>query len=157
MKGGNVKKLKLYLDNCCFNRPYDEIIDQIMSLEIESKLYVQDQIKNGYIDLVWSFILDYENDKNPYNDIRDSILLWKNIAVEYISPDNSIREYANKLVEKYRFGGKDALHICCAIKAGCNYLLTTDKKMIKKAAMLKDISIVNPIHFVSIMEDQNAE
>ncbi len=148
-----MKKLKLYLDNCCFNRPYDEVIDQIMSLEIESKLYVQDQIKNEYIDLVWSFIFN----KNPYNDIKDSISMWKNIAVEFIPPDNSIRESANILVEKYRFGAKDALHICCAIKTGCDYLLTTDKKMIKKGIILKDIAIVNPIHFISIMEDQNVK
>lgn len=33
-------------------------------LETQAKLYVQAKIKDGSYDLVWSYILDYENGRN---------------------------------------------------------------------------------------------
>ena len=59
-------KMKVYLDNCCFNRPFDEQIQIRISLETQAKLYVQEEIKKGNIQLVWSYILDYENFFNPF-------------------------------------------------------------------------------------------
>lgn len=147
-----MKKLKLYLDNCCFNRPYDDQANQIISLEIEAKLYIQELIKTGKFDLTWSFILDYENEQNPFQEIKDSIKIWKNLAIDYVPAIDLIREEANKYVNLYNFGAKDSLHICSAIFGKCDYLLTTDKKMIKKGHLLENIIIINPITFISIME-----
>lgn len=39
--------MKVYLDNCCFNRPYDDQSQIRISLETKAKLYVQDCIKRG--------------------------------------------------------------------------------------------------------------
>ncbi len=42
-------KIRIYLDNCCFNRPYDDQ-DQIkIRLESEAKLEIQARIKKGEI------------------------------------------------------------------------------------------------------------
>jgi hypothetical protein len=148
-----MKKLKLYLDNCCFNRPYDEPKDQIISLEIESKLFIQEQIKIGNFELSWSFILDFENEENPFQEIKDSIKEWKKIAVEFIPPVDLINNIANKLAQDHNFGSKDALHISCAIYAKCDYIITTDKQMIKKGKFLNNIKIINPVGFISILEE----
>lgn len=154
-EGDEVKKLKLYLDNCCYNRPFDEPTNQIMILEIDAKLYIQEEIKNSIYDLCWSFILDFENEENPFEDIKESVKIWKDIATEYISPDESIRSAANHLKNTYGFGAKDSLHISCAIYSGCDYLITTDKKMIKKGLQLNNIKIINPIKFISLLEEEN--
>jgi hypothetical protein len=37
--------MRLYLDNCCFNRPFDDQTQRKIALESEAKLYVQDEIK----------------------------------------------------------------------------------------------------------------
>ncbi|NJN38359.1 MAG: type II toxin-antitoxin system VapC family toxin [Acaryochloridaceae cyanobacterium CSU_3_4] len=42
----------------------------------------------------------------------------------------------------------DALHIACAIAAGADYFLTTDKGILKKAAIIQDIHITDPIDFI---------
>jgi hypothetical protein len=60
--------MKIYLDNCCFNRPYDEQSYETIRLETEAKLSVQGKIRDGNISLVWSFILDFENNANPYDN-----------------------------------------------------------------------------------------
>jgi hypothetical protein len=37
-------KIKVYLDNCCFNRPYDDQTQLRIELETKAKLYIQQQI-----------------------------------------------------------------------------------------------------------------
>lgn len=36
--------MKIYLDNCCYNRPYDDQSQLRIHQEAEAKLYVQDMI-----------------------------------------------------------------------------------------------------------------
>ena len=54
--------MRIYLDNCCFNRPYDDQSQFKIRIESEAKLAIQEKVKNGLIELVWSFLLDYENE-----------------------------------------------------------------------------------------------
>lgn len=35
-----MKKIAIYLDNCCFNRPYDDQTQLRVSLETQAKMYV---------------------------------------------------------------------------------------------------------------------
>ena len=56
--------LRIYLDNCCYNRPYDDQTQLRISLESQAKLHVQEMIKDGKLELAASYILTYENSKN---------------------------------------------------------------------------------------------
>jgi hypothetical protein len=60
----------LYLDNCMFNRPYDDQSNIKVLLDAEAKLKIQENIRANNYDLVWSYILDYENVKNPFYHLR---------------------------------------------------------------------------------------
>lgn len=68
-----MRKLKIYLDNCCFNRPFDNQRQVRIHIETEAKLYLQREIENGNLLRVWSYILDYENAANPYEIRQISI------------------------------------------------------------------------------------
>ena len=85
-----MKKTRIYLDNCCFNRPYDDQSDLIIRVETELKLEIQNKIKQGEIELVWSYILDYENSVNPFEERCREIFLWKDLAVEDVSENKHI-------------------------------------------------------------------
>jgi len=63
-------RMKIYLDNCCFNRPYDDQGQLVVRLEAEAKLFVQDQVRLGAVNLVWSYVLDFENGRNPHPERR---------------------------------------------------------------------------------------
>lgn len=142
--------MKIYLDNCCYNRPFDDQSQIKIHLEAQAKLYIQDKIKEGIYDLVWSYILDYENGKNPYEEKRLAIAPWRRIASSFISEETEdILTFAESLTLK---GIKtyDALHISCAVAAECDYFLTTDKKLLN--TLIQDIRIVNPIVFLDEME-----
>jgi hypothetical protein len=42
----------IYLDNCCFNRPYDDQSYSIIFLETQAKLGIQENILSGKYQLV---------------------------------------------------------------------------------------------------------
>ena len=39
--------MKIYLDNCCFNRPFDDQSQIRIKLEAEAKLKIQSDIQDG--------------------------------------------------------------------------------------------------------------
>ncbi|GHV36178.1 hypothetical protein FACS1894187_10330 [Synergistales bacterium] len=46
--------MKIYLDNCCYNRPFDDQSQILTQLETQAKLCIQRLVAEGYLDLVWS-------------------------------------------------------------------------------------------------------
>jgi hypothetical protein len=46
-----ILKMRLYLDHCCFNRPYDDQSSLVVYLESEAKLSVQRKIVERVYDL----------------------------------------------------------------------------------------------------------
>ena len=137
--------MKVYLDNCCFNRPFDDQSSLIIYMETEAKLHVQELIRYGGLKLCWSFVMDYENRVNPFEEVRNRIAEWKNLAWEDCDLSDEI---AGKAAQLMTLGLRqlDASHIACAIHLGADYFLTTDKKILNKPIV--EISVINPIDFV---------
>jgi hypothetical protein len=65
--------MRLYLDVCTFNRPFDDQKQLKIKLETEAKLFIQQGILSGDYELVWSYILEYENNQNKLHDRRNAI------------------------------------------------------------------------------------
>jgi hypothetical protein len=119
-------------------------------METDAKLQVQESIRKGENELVWSFILDYENGANPQSEVRKKIAEWKLLAVTDVDYSIDVKE----LTEKYMRSGlrqKDASHIACAVVSGYNCFLTTDKSILNKH--IGDIELANPIDYVRRRED----
>jgi len=89
-------------------------------VETEAKLYIQNKIFKNVIELVWSYILEYENEQNPFIERREAIKEWKNLAVLDIEENEIILKRAKKLVT-IGLKSKDALHIACAIEGKAEY------------------------------------
>ena len=138
-------KNRIYLDNCCFNRPYDDQANLNVHLEAEAKIFIQNEILKNTFELAWSFMMDFEILSNPYYDRQIAFLKWKNIAVMDIDPIKEIL-IIGKDLNKKNIKKKDALHIACAIKAECEYFLTTDNKILNKD--ISQIKVINPIDFI---------
>jgi len=138
--------MRVYLDNCCFNRPFDDQAQVRILLETEAKLAIQDRIRSGYIELVWSYIMDFENDANPFEDRRCSISHWRNLANIDISESSKVVTRAES-ISKLEFKAKDSLHLSCAIEGGCEIFLTTDKGILNKASLIPELAILNPVDY----------
>ena len=139
--------MRIYLDNCCFNRPFDDQSQIRIRLEAEAKLKIQEEIRSGNLQLAWSYILDYENSKNPFQERKEQIKGWKKYSTLDIQENSEVIETANSLDQK---GLKklDSLHMACAIISKCDYFLTTDDKILKRVKLIDDINVDDPIGFI---------
>lgn len=146
--------MRVYLDNCCFNRPFDDQTSLTIRLETEAKLQIQDNIRVGELTLGWSYMLDYENMANPFEERRQEIQQWEELSDVVIEETPAILADMNRFVA-LGLRPIDALHVACAVALECEYFLTVDKGIVKKATAISDIPIMNPIDFVIIWEAQH--
>ena len=60
--------MRVYLDNCCYNRPFDEQVQLRVRLETEAKLEVQRQMRSGELEYVRSDMLVTEVQDSQFFD-----------------------------------------------------------------------------------------
>jgi len=142
-----IKVKSIYMDNCCFNRPFDDQEQVVIRLESEAKMEIQSGVKKGEIALVWSFMLDFENDQNIDSEKKNKIFEWEKYAKIYFIGTDKTAEIANEISRK-GIKYKDAVHLACAIESGCDYFITTDKGIIKKKSLITELKIVNPLEYL---------
>ena len=140
--------MRVYLDNCCYNRPFDEQTHLRIRLETVTKLAVQLLMATRVVEYVWSKALDYEISFNPFPKRKTSIMWWRDGAVEYIETTEEIIRRGEE-IESLGIKPKDALHLASAEKANCDMFLTTDRGILKKVSLLGRMKILNPIQFIS--------
>ena len=148
--------MRIYLDICCFNRPFDDQSDLMVRLQTEAKLHVQAMIRESELSLIWSAMMDIENAANPDLNRKMVIADWQQLSVLDITVNDQVEAVANTLVQ---IGVKpmDALHIACALEAHADYFLTTDKALLRKMAKHQTLSVVDPIEFVRRLKEDNHE
>jgi len=137
---------------CCYNRPYDDQLHPLIRIETEAKLLIQSEVLKGNLDLVWSFIIHYENNDNPFVDKKKQIALWESKSASIVAFSHEIQLQAENIM-KLGIKTKDALHIACAISANADAFITTDRKLLNK--QVSGINITNPMDFVRRYFDEN--
>ena len=144
-----MKKLRIYLDNCCYGRPFDNQKDLKINEETQAKIFIQSLVRYNALELVYSSMSVKELTDSPFEDNSRSILEFiENNAAVYIDGN---RDIVISLTEEIMHSGiklKDASHAAFAIIAKCDYLITTDKRL----SNFQDnrIKAINPIEFVKI-------
>ncbi|MBR1553265.1 MAG: hypothetical protein IJ631_04550 [Schwartzia sp.] len=124
-------------------------------MEAKAVKLIQSKIKNGDIELVSSYVLEYENENNPFLMKR---LYIENFIEDYSSiyvsesKEKEIKTIAKGIIDT---GVKkhDAYHIACALIAECDYFLTTDKRVLKYKN--DRLLLLNPMEFVESYGGKN--
>ena len=138
--------MRVYLDNCCYNRPFDDQAQVKVLLETIAKLDIQQKMRDGELEFVWSSVLDFEIGKSRFIDRAMQILPWANGAVTRVLVDDATRQRA-KYFESVGVKPVDALHVACAETAACDWFFTTDNGLIKKAKAHTPMRVANPVEF----------
>jgi predicted nucleic acid-binding protein len=142
----------LYLDLCCYNRPFDDQSQMRVRLETEAKLQIQALAKQKLVALIWSYVLDYENSRNPIPSRQESIQLWRDIASHRMQAQTETVTLAQHCAAEYGIKSFDALHVACAITAKADMFVTTDDQLLRKMKSAKDIQVIPPVEALSILE-----
>jgi predicted nucleic acid-binding protein len=143
----------IYLDNCCFNRPFDDQKQIRIRIGTEAKLFIQGEILSGKFQLAWSYILDYENEANLFSERKETIANWKKRATIDTDETKTILDLANQLHASL-IKAKDALHVASSVAMQCEYFITTDLFLIKKLANFEKIKVVSPIEFINYIKQE---
>ncbi|GHV16748.1 hypothetical protein AGMMS49938_17040 [Fibrobacterales bacterium] len=147
--------MRIYFDNCTYNRPYDDQTQIRIALESQAKLYAQRLVTENKLELVVSYISRFENNANPYISKRNPIDLFFQNATIFIdsSFSTSVDKRAAEIM-KHRIKTNDALHVSCAIEERCDYFITTDDILLRYQP--SEIKICSPVEFLNFLEDKNA-
>ena len=108
-----------------------------IKLETEAKLFIQKGVIHGNYELVWSYILEYENSQNRFDDKRNAVYDWKNRAKIHCIENDEIIKYAETL-KNMNIRTKDALHIAYSVYAHSDYFITTDRQLFKLTLVLRE-------------------
>ena len=148
---------RVYLDNCCYNRPYDDQTQLRISLESQAKLHVQELIREDRLEMASSYMLTYENSRNRFEIKRKAIdQFLEDYTSVYI--DETYKEQVESLAQTIHATGvkpADSIHAACAIIAHCDYLLTTDDRLLKYKT--DRIQIVDPTEFIRLAGGEDDE
>jgi len=143
---------RIYFDMNIYNRPFDDQSQVRIRLETIAIFSILQKIKNKELTLLWSFMINYENSLNPYEDVRQEIEMAASLAVESVTPDESVLTVAKEFESK-GIKPRDSIHLACALKGKAEYFLTCDDKLIRRATTLDiNIKIINPLRFIEDME-----
>lgn len=136
--------MKLYLDVCCLNRPFDDQSQNRVRLEAEAVLSILELAQSGEIETLGSDIIDDELSQMPDNERREKVELLLALTSSQIALTLAIEQHATEL-QKWNIAPLDALHLALAESVQTDYFLTTDDDLLRKAkrAGLK-VKVENP-------------
>lgn len=80
---GKIKEMKIYLDNCCYNRPFDDQTPERIHLESEVILTILQRGQSGIYKIIGSDVLQLEiermNDMIKKQQVKE---LYRNNPIE---------------------------------------------------------------------------
>ena len=141
--------LKIYLDNCCYNRPFDDLTNEKNALEAKAIEDILVRAANKEVTLYSSAAVDYElysiGEGNKKNQVKN---LYNLLDLEYIQHSESIEKRVDEL-EKQNIHHMDAYHIAYSEEGKVDYLITTDRQMLNSGRKSDTkIKIINPIEII---------
>ena len=141
--------MRIYLDVCAYNRPFDNQDQDRVYLEAESILAILNYCQNEDWILVGSDVVDFEINKMQNSHKKEKVLSLSRIAQEHLCLTEPIEKRA---VELQGSGIKlfDSLHLALAETGKVNVFLTTDDRLVrlsKKTSL--NLKVENPLNWIS--------
>ncbi|GAA5121456.1 PIN domain-containing protein [Luteolibacter yonseiensis] len=141
----------LYLDCCCLNRPYDDLSQMRVRLEAEAVEWILEESRSGRFEIVTSDYLIFELGRNPDLVKRHHTLEMTRYSSLHVPASQSLSDRALK-IQSLGMTPLDALHIAVAEEVRCDFLVTTDDRLLKKSARQQDylmVKLLNPVDLVA--------
>lgn len=148
--------MRIYFDMNIYNRIFDDQTQMRIRFESMAINILFGLVEKGRYDLMWSYVLEYENNRNPYMERKINIKSITTLCKGTIKPSDNIVLIAKDIAKNSNTKDKDSLHLAAAVENGCKYFITCDDKFIKtikrNRESLKDIignvKLYNPIDFL---------
>ena len=146
--------MRVYLDNCSLQRPFDNQNQPRIALEAEAVTKIISLCETGQLSLVTSTALDIEIDQTPNETRRALTRKTLLVAKESIKLTEQVKARAIEL-ETHGLKPFDATHLACAEIAKADYFCTCDDKFLKKATAIINLvaKVVSPVQLLGSLYD----
>ncbi len=138
--------MKIYLDTCCLNRPFNDQTQTRIRRETEA---IQTLLKYCFTEQwLWitSDVLIFEVNNTPNQIQRDYMKTQLSRAHQNVSI-GAIENTRGQELEALGFKWFDALHLACAESSRADVFLTTDDKLFRRANRVRallQVHVENP-------------
>jgi predicted nucleic acid-binding protein len=127
--------MRIYLENCCLQRPLDKQTQPRIRVETEAVFAVLAAVQAKEVSLCNSEVLLYEISRIPDDARRAESLSILSLANEFLAVTASVESLALSL-EDQGLSAVDALHLACASQAKVDYFCTCDDLLFRKASAM---------------------
>lgn len=141
--------MKICLDACCLNRPFDDQSQPRVHLEAEAILLILEKLRQREWHWIGSEILFHEIEQNPDLENRQRVLSLTSTATRVVEITDKLLACAEEL-ENSGFDSYDAIHLASAEQGKVDAFLTTDDSIIKLANRKKLFAfrVDNPVKWL---------
>lgn len=141
--------VKIYMDNCCYNRLFDDRSNIKNYLEREAVLLVLELIYEGQVEIIGSDVLVKEmlaiKDVMKRKQIH---AIYRNCVLENVFADSEVIRRAKEISKFAGTTSFDSLHLAISEK-NAEVFLTTDIKLVKASKRIDlAVKVMNPIEFI---------
>jgi predicted nucleic acid-binding protein len=142
--------LRVYLDVCCLNRPFDDQRQDRVRLEAEAVLLILGRCEAGAWQWLSSAVVEEEVDNTPSHERRSRVKSMLSGAQSTVTLTATAVTRAKEL-QAMGFRTYDALHLACAEQARVDVFLTTEDRVLRIAtrhtAQLQ-VRVANPLEWL---------
>lgn len=141
--------MKIYLDNCCYNRPFDDQTQERIHLESEAILDILRKGQIGGYETVGSDVLELEMEHIRDDEKKLRVKELYKVSNVRVSYTDEIRSRSMEIKVQSKIKTFDSLHIAAAEAIGADVILTTDMRLERMAGKLDlSVRIMNPVAFM---------
>ena len=144
--------MKIYIDNCLLNRPFDDQTQERIYFETQSLLILLKWIDEGKIQFLNSFALEFEVSAISDPDRGMKVREYLKAAEKFIEFDDKIEKRALEF-QNYSFTAMDAMHIAVAEYAKVDYFVTCDDDILKTAKKYSEMINVKVISIANLVSE----
>lgn len=131
--------MRLYLGNCCLQRPLDDQTQPRIRVETEAVFVVLAAVQAGEQSLLGSEALEYEISRIPDDTRREEALSVLALASERLLLTDKIETLALSFEQK-GLRSMDAIHLALASTAEADFFCTCDDRLFQKAKTFPGLS-----------------
>mgnify|MGYP001160650756 FL=1 len=145
--------MKIYLDTCCLNRPFDDQSQERIRLETEAMMIIFARFSRKEWTWMGSQALELEIDRAPDLEQKSRLKRTYEFVRQSVSIGSKEIERAREL-EKLGFSGFDAIHLACAETSKADVFLSTDDRLLRRAKKMSrrlHVRVENPLDWLKEM------
>ena len=142
--------MRLYFDCCCYNRPYDDQVQEKIHMEGEAILAIINRSKINFDEIIGSPVLDLEIDQIDDIEKKEKVrFFYTQTITTRIDYTADILTRVQELSKQTSIRTFDGFHLAFAENSNVDILLTTDIKFEKASSKLNlKLKVLNPLKYL---------